>query len=88
MLKIPSLVFELGRLQVYSFQTKEDLEAKVDSDTFCWTDKNSGHSYGPFKTLHATMEHYTWTVSNQKPEKDKGSVTYVDFRNKKRIDYE
>lgn len=86
------LLFELGRIQVFHFPTPEDEAAGLLPKEVFWQDIGSKNTYGPFASVHAAMNHYAWTVANQRKQeadslKPDAQIIYVDFVNKKRINY-
>jgi hypothetical protein len=91
-MKLPSLIFELGTLQVFHYQTREEFILNTGYREVYWQDKVSMHTYGPFETIYAAMTHYTTLVASQKKGLEVigvpvADVVYVDFRNKRRIIY-
>lgn len=85
----PVLIFELGQLQVYSFQTIKQIEEKAPHTKVYWQTKASANTYGPFPSVYDAMKHYTWILASQGNTEDKtiAPVIYVDFNRKARIDY-
>jgi hypothetical protein len=88
--KLPALIFELGNLQVFHYQTQEEFIFNTGYNEVYWQDKISKNTYGPFKSVYDCMTHYTTTVASQKKGLEiigvsTGDVIYMDFRNKKRI---
>ncbi len=81
------LLFELGNLQVFHFPTPQEIARGTLPTEVYWQDVVSKHTYGPFPSIHATMSHYTWTITTQKvdPRGMIGNVIYADFTKKKRI---
>lgn len=86
------LIFQLGRLQVFHYPTKEAKEAKAAPSRVFWQDTVSRHTYGPFPSTYDAMTHYTWIVSTQSkvdPKTDNNAnVVYVDFARKRRIQFD
>jgi hypothetical protein len=90
--KLPALIFELGNLQVFHYQTQEEYMMNMGYKEVYWQDKVSKHTYGPFSSVYDCMTHYTTTVASQKKGLEvigipNADVIYMDFRNKKRIIY-
>lgn len=82
--KIPVLLFTMGKLQVFQYETPgQPLVAN-----FWWQEEGELFSNGPFPTLFATMQHYTWIIATRK-EQDKlvpkENLIEVDFKAKKRV---
>lgn len=89
-MKLPALIFELGNLQVFHYQTQEEYMMNVGYREVYWQNKVSKHTYGPFPSVYDCMTHYTTIVARQKKGLEilgvpTGDVIYMDFRNKKRI---
>lgn len=81
------LIYEIGRLQVYHFQSAEEIARGDAPKQVYWQDKESRHTYGPFSTIYEATKHYRWTVMSQKVDStgSVGNIVYVDFAKKKRI---
>lgn len=77
------LLFELGALQVIAFVPFSDMSAQPKVDEVFWRNKHTGYTYGPFSTVTAAMNHYTWLTSLQKVHPKEGTVIWVDFKRKK-----
>jgi hypothetical protein len=91
-MKLPSLIFELGNLQVFHYQTQEEFMFNTGYKEVYWQDKASKNTYGPFKSVYDCMTHYTTTGASHKKGFEVlgvpvGTVIYIDFKNKKRIVY-
>lgn len=82
--KKPILLFELGALQVYHFQTEEQIAAEKKYTDVYWRDKNSQQTVGPFPTIYDAVAHWTWHLS-QLSENAAENVIHVDFYGKRRI---
>ena len=82
--KRPVMLFELGALQVYHFQTEEEIQAQKKYTEVYWRDKNSTETVGPFPTIHEAVTHWKWRIS-QLAENAAENVVYVDFYKRKRI---
>lgn len=83
----PVLLFELGNLQVFCYQTAEQISRGDWPTNVYWQDKASRHTYGPFESINKAVSHYTWIISSQKTNArgSIGNVVYFDFKMKKRI---
>ncbi len=83
----PILLFQLGNLQVYHYQTAEEIARGDGPKKVYWQDVASRHTYGPFDSINKAMSHYTFTVATQKTDAFGriGNVIYVDFVKKQRI---
>jgi len=79
------LLFELGVLQVIAFLPITDLSAQSVVKEVFWRNKHTGYTYGPFNTVTAAMHHYTWLSSLQKRHPKEGTVIWVDFKLKRRV---
>lgn len=77
------LVFKLGHLQVFYYQTLEDLHKKIQPTEFFWKKVDDNEIHGPFKTTHDAVNHYSEAIA-PKPELP-ANVIPVDFKAKKRI---
>lgn len=83
----PIMLFQLGNLQVYHFQSPEEIARQDAPKQVFWQDVASRHTYGPFDTIHHAMNHYTWLIAMQKTDArgSVGNVVYIDFIKKKRV---
>lgn len=81
------LLFQLGSLQVYHFQTPEEITRNDPYKDVYWQDVSTRRTYGPFKSINEAMIHYTWLIATQKTDAKGsiGNVIYMDFKNKKRV---
>lgn len=82
--KKPVLIFELGHLQVFSYQTIEEWTTHVEPDNFFWKKKDAAIINGPFKTLFEAVQNYTDTIKPM--ERLPENVIEVDFKLKRRKD--
>lgn len=83
----PVLLFELGNLQVYHFQTKADRAVDKPYKEVHWRDKNTHQSFGPFGSVYQAVSHYTFIEEERKVQDFKTKVISVDFQNKKKLGY-
>lgn len=81
------IVFEAGDLQVYTFQTEEEIGKNAPHREMYWNSKSAMMAYGPFPTLYDAMNHYRTVVESQKATDGKRQVVYVNFKNRTRINY-
>jgi len=91
-MKLPVLLFELGYIQVFTLLSANDIAINKEYNEVYWQDKISRYSYGPFKSIYDCMTHYTTVIANQKVQiigkQQNAQVIYVDFHNRRRIQYE
>lgn len=91
-MKYAILLFELGSIQVFTSLTEEEIKAGKEHNEVYWQDKVSKYTYGPFLSVYECMVHYTGVIANQKTpiigEEFNAPVIYVDFNNRRRINYE
>jgi hypothetical protein len=74
---------ELGTLQIYSVQTREELQKNIPYKELFWRDKKSPYEiFGPFPSIYHACNHYEWLKAQPKI---KDNVVRIDFRTKKRI---
>lgn len=87
--KVRVLIFTLGSLQVFCWQTPEEHLTSAPYKDVYWQDAHGGNVYGPFVNIYETMKHYTWLVDNQKGdvETKTGQVIHVNFFTKRRVNY-
>ncbi len=84
----PVLIVEVGSLQVFGYQSKEQIDAKAPIETVYWQDVRARVVHGPFPNITEAMTHYAWSSEQQKAsDKGLGQVIYVNFRDKKRVVY-
>lgn len=88
----PVLLFQIGTVQVFCYQTESDMLWGRPPEEVYWQDTASKNSFGPFNSISAAMTHYTSQVAagvglsvvSSSPTKS-DNVIYVDFRQKKRV---
>lgn len=80
------LIFELGSLQVYHYQTPEETAANKPYSSVYWQDRDTKQVYGPFPSVYEAMSHYTWNKSVEKGNQNTGKVIRVDFKTKKKLE--
>jgi hypothetical protein len=83
----PVILYEVGNLQVYHFQTIEDKEYKRPYKEVFWRDKETTAAYGPFSTIHEATHHYISIQQLKKDNKAKKKIVLVDFKNRKKLGY-
>lgn len=86
----PTLLFELGRLQVFHYPTDDEIKFKTVPRQVYWQDKESKNTYGPFASTHSAMTHYTWLAGSERVTTashkiDDTNVIKVDFVARVRI---
>jgi hypothetical protein len=79
------LIFELGALQVFHYQTDLEIQAMQPYKEVFWQDKYAHDMYGPFASIHDAMTHRMWVMSQPVGTDIKSNVINVDFKTKKRI---
>ncbi len=82
--KLAILVFELGNLQVYHYQTLTEWNSKVPPLEYFWHKKNETKSFGPFMTVYAAVNDYSRYIATPQQELPK-NIIQVDFKTKKRL---
>lgn len=86
------VLLRLGRLEVFDKPDPFLITTNMPSDEIFWMDVSIGNIYGPFPSIFDATAHYTWFVNTSKRpdgvEKAPGLVVHVDFRTKKRINYQ
>lgn len=83
--KQPILVFELGHLQVFCYQTVQEWQAGIYPAEFFWQKKGEPRSYGPFVNIYLAVTDYTAQLASKKEETKTDNVIHVDFKAKRRI---
>ena len=81
------LLFEIGNLQVYHFQTRADKRRGKAYTEVYWRDKNTLQSFGPFSSVYSAVTHYQFLEEERKAKDFKTKVISVDFRSKKKLGY-
>lgn len=74
------LVFELGHLLVFYYQTMEEYSQKIQPSEIFWQKKGESTVHGPFPTAWHAVDDYSNSLT---PLPD--NVISVDFKAKKRI---
>lgn len=85
---IPVLIFELGHLQVFHYQTQEEFVKKSAPYIVYWQKKGEANVYGPFDSAWHAVNHYSEIIRAIKLASDPNvpdNVIHVDFRTKRRI---
>lgn len=80
------LVFELGHLQVFHYQTSTEWFRRIPPSEYYWQKRGDFNSYGPFLSVYDAVNDYTKFIAiktNIEPLPD--NVITVDFKSKKRI---
>ncbi len=86
--KKPVLLLELGDLQVFTYQTIDQIQMKETPTIVFWQHRSLGIAHGPFPTVYDAMKHYTNRVDLQEPKEISiAPIIYVDFHKKSRIEY-
>jgi hypothetical protein len=80
----PVLVFELGHLQVFHYQTDDEWRRGTPPGAMYWKIKSSPTVHGPFPTAYHAVNHYSSTLKPSGPPTT-DNVIHVDFVNKKRL---
>lgn len=89
--KLPYLIFELGKLQVFTYRTPEEytLGDLLPYTIVFWQDTVSKNTYGPFDSINAAMTHYTQAITSQKARiigvEENADIITVDFKSRKRV---
>lgn len=86
---MPVVIFELGNLVCYTYQTaQENLDKKLYESVY-WKFKDSNEHNGPFPNIYSAMKHYTHILQTSKvislAPMPKGNVIEVDFKAKRRV---
>lgn len=79
----PVIILEIGSLQVYSFQTQQDVVLGVKPIDFYWTDRRYSNRVGPFPSLNEAVSNYNSQYKSL--GSNSNNVIIVDFKAKKRI---
>lgn len=80
-----TLLFELGSMQAYHYQTEEEASLNKHPTSVYWSDRTMMLSRGPFSAIHLAMEDYTAIVSLRKADRAPDNLIRVDFKTRKRI---
>lgn len=85
----PVLLFELGNIQVFHYPTHYEKLSNAAPTAVYWQDSVTKTTYGPFMSIYATMNHFTYLTCMYKAANTPGNnVVFMDFRNKRRIKLE
>lgn len=63
---IPKVIFELGRLVCYTYQTQLEILEQKPSTSIYWKFKDLPEHNGPFATIYQAMQHYTHILESTK----------------------
>jgi len=85
MTHFPVILLELGGIQIYHFQTKEEFNSNKPYTDVYWRELGGKEAYGPFQSLFQACQHSNWVKKQQKIDKESAKLIKVDFRSKKRI---
>lgn len=86
-----ALVLEIGSLQVYSAEMKDE-HTQAAATQYFWRDAGSPQGYGPFASVLSCMKHYAWLIKQAKGagsieiEAAGGELIRVDFQNKCKVE--
>lgn len=83
--KKATLIFELGSLQVFHYQTPEEIQYNVPYKDVYWQDKVQKMVYGPFLNVYQAVNHHVWIKTNEKGDKNTAKIIRMDFKTKKRL---
>lgn len=84
--KKPFLIFELGHLEVFCYQTFEEFMNKITPLEVFWHKKGEPKIYGPFTNVYTAVSDYSVYIARDKllpPTQD--NLIRVDFKLKRRI---
>jgi len=77
------IVFELGHLEVFCYQTIEEWSQGKPAEAVYWQKKGEPQVYGPFASIYQAVNHYSdFIAKNKEPIPD--NLIFVDFKAKKR----
>lgn len=84
--KKPILLFELGHLQVFHYQTIDEWAANRPIEQVYWQKRGENIVYGPFETMYLAVQDYSAYIEANKEGAPKlpDNVIQVDFKTKKR----
>lgn len=95
---MPVVIFELGRLVCYTYQTQQELVDKKPYSSVYWKFKDMPEHNGPFPNIYSAMKHYTYILESTKavtvssipkdnilPFDFQNNVIKVDFVAKRRV---
>ncbi len=84
--KKPILIFELGHLQVFCYQTIAEWSSGRPPHEFFWQKKGDSRIRGPFHNLYTTVNDYSMQIALEKDGALKDTnIIPVDFKIKKRL---
>lgn len=78
------MIFELGHLQVFCYQTLEEWTRKQMPHEVFWVKKGETHIHGPFINAYLAVTDYSTNLVKPKPDYT-DNVIKVDFKTKKRM---
>jgi len=77
------LMFELGHLEVFCYQTIEEWSQGKPPESVYWQKKNEPEIHGPFASMYQAVNDYTDFIAKPK-EPVPDNLIFVDFKAKKR----
>jgi hypothetical protein len=80
------LIFELGTLQVFHYQTPEEVEFNQPYKDIYWQDRVTKQTYGPFPNIYEATRHHAYIKMVEKGDKQTAKVIRIDFKTKKRLE--
>jgi hypothetical protein len=63
------ILFELGHLQVFYYQTPEDWAKRISPSAYHWYRLTDGVQYGPFPTAYVAVKDYSQFILKEAEEK-------------------
>lgn len=82
-------ILVVGRVTVYTLQTKAEIKANTPYECVYWKDTQTDLSYGPFENIHAALMHRKYLVEQgvvaADPVKPEAQVIHIDFKTRKRV---
>lgn len=81
--KKPIMLFELGHLMVYCYQTLEEWSAGAVPTEVFWQKKDDGTTRGPFASVYVAVNDYSEFIKPKVQTPD--NLIMVDFKTKRRV---
>lgn len=83
----PILLFELGNLQVFCYQTMAEWSAGHYPKEIWWNRRGMIGTRGPFQNIYYAVKDYSEYIAAEKEGKTDipDNVVFMDFKNKKRL---
>lgn len=84
--KLAIIIFELGKLQVYHYQTMTEWTHKIAPKEVFWLVKDNPIVHGPFLSAYDAVNDYTKSLNDKEyADQQLKNLISIDFKAKKRL---